>query len=355
MIRHEGGSSVGGDRGSVFAHGKHRRGGGDRRGRGGLGRGRDGSRAEQAMVPDARFSSYYGKPVINAPIWGSPEIPGYLFLGGLAGASSLLGAGAQLTGRSALERVAKAGAVAAGGLSIVALVRDLGRPGRFVNMLRTFKVTSPMSVGSWLLAGYLPAAGIAGGCELTGRMPRIGAAASAGAALIGPAVAAYTAALLSDTAVPAWHEGYRELPFVFVGSAAIAAGGLGMLGAPGEADPARNLALAGVCTELTASQIMEQRGGLVAETYRSGKSGAYLRTSKALTVLGAAGAIFGGRSPLVRRLSGAALMAASAATRFGIFHSGLASAKDPKFTVVPQRERLDAARRARDAAQAQRS
>lgn len=306
------------------------------------------------MVPDAQFSSYYGKPIINAPVWGSPEIPGYLFLGGLAGASSLLGVGAQLTGRSALERVVKAGAVAAGGLSMVALVRDLGRPDRFVNMLRTFKVTSPMSVGSWLLTGYLPAAAIAGGCTLTGRLPRIGAVASAGAALIGPGVAAYTAALLSDTAVPAWHEGYRELPFVFVGSAAIAAGGLGMLGAPGEADPARNLALAGVCTELTAAQIMEQRGGLVAETYRTGKSGAYLRTSKALAVLGAAGAIFGGRSPLVRRLSGAAFLAASASTRFGIFHSGLVSAKDPKFTVVPQRERLDAARQQGEAAAARR-
>jgi hypothetical protein len=213
-------------------------------------------------------------------------------------------------------------------------------------MLRTFKVTSPMSVGSWLLSGYLPAAAVAGGCALTARLPRIGAVASAGAALIGPGVAAYTAALLSDTAVPAWHEGYRELPFVFVGSAAMAAGGLGMLGAPVEADPARNLALAGVCTELTASLIMEQRGGLVAETYRTGKSGGYLRAGKALSLVGVAGAAFGGRNPLMRRMSGAAFLAASASTRFGIFHSGLASAKDPKFTVVPQRERLDAARHA---------
>jgi hypothetical protein len=61
------------------------------------------------MVPDARFSSYYGKPIVNAPVWGSPEIPGYLFLGGLAGASSLLGAGAQLTRRPSLERAAKGG------------------------------------------------------------------------------------------------------------------------------------------------------------------------------------------------------------------------------------------------------
>ncbi len=296
------------------------------------------------MVPDAQFSSYYGKPIINAPVWGSPEIPGYLFLGGLAGASSLLGAGAQLTGRAGLERVIKAGAVAAGGLSIIALVGDLGRPERFVNMLRTFKVTSPMSVGSWLLSGYLPLAFAAGGCALTGRLPRIGAAATAGAALIGPGVAAYTAALLSDTAVPAWHEAYREMPFIFVGSAAMAGGGLGMLGAPDEADPARNFALAGVCAELIAAQIMEQRAGLVSETYLTGKSGALLKASKALAVLGAAGAVFGGRNALVRRFSGAAFMAASVATRFGIFQAGVDSADNPKYTVVPQRERLDAAK-----------
>ena len=119
-----------------------------------------------------------------------------------------------------------------------------------------------------------------------------------------------------------------------------------MLGAPAEADPARNLALAGACTELTAAQIMEQRAGLVAETYRTGKSGALLKASKALAVLGTAGAIFGGRRPLARQISGAAFMAASVATRFGIFQAGVASANDPKYTVVPQRERLNAAKQA---------
>src|SRR5262249_26033447 len=126
------------------AHGKHRR--RDRPGR------RDGTgrrRAEQPMVPPAEFASYYGKPVVNAPVWGSPDIPGYLFLGGLAGGSSLLAAGAQLTGRPTLAKVTKAGAAGAACLSLVGLVHDLGRPARFLSMLRVFKVTSPMSVGSW--------------------------------------------------------------------------------------------------------------------------------------------------------------------------------------------------------------
>ena len=107
--------------------------------------------AERPVVPEADFTSYYGKPVLNPPVWAAPDIPGYLFLGGLAGGSSLLAAGADLTGRPHLSRVAKAGAAAAGMVSVAALVHDLGRPARFINMMRVFKVTSPMSVGSWLL------------------------------------------------------------------------------------------------------------------------------------------------------------------------------------------------------------
>jgi hypothetical protein len=298
-------------------------------------------RAEQPMVPRAEFTSYYGKPIINAPVWQSPDIPGYLFLGGLAGASSLLGAGAQLTGRPSLAQAAKAGAFGAGCVSMVALVHDLGRPARFPNMLRVFKVSSPMSVGSWLLSAYVPLTGVAAASTLTGRVPRLGAAATAGAALLGPAVAAYTGALISDTAVPAWHDGYHEMPFVFAGSAATAAAGLGLLAAPPDQNtPARNLGLFGACLELTASHRMMSRIGIVAEPYHQGRGGAYVKAGEALAVLGAIGSLAAPRSRIVGALSGAALLAASAATRWGIFHAGLASAGDPKYTVVPQRDRL---------------
>jgi DMSO reductase anchor subunit len=304
-------------------------------------------RAERPMVPRAEFTSYYGQPVLNQPTWESPDIPGYLFLGGLAGGSSLLAAGAGLTGRRELGRIAKTGAFAAAGLSMVALVHDLGRPARFLNMLRVFKVTSPMSVGSWLLAGYVPAAGVAALSALTGRLPRTGAAATAGSALLGPAVAAYTAALISNTAVPAWHDGYPEMPFVFTGSGAMAAGGLGLLAAlpararPDEIAPARNLALLGVAMETAAFERMEHRLGMVAEPYSEGRGGAYVKAGKALALLGAAGALLSRRSRAAAVLSGTALIAASAATRWGIYHAGMASAADPKYTVVPQRQRLD--------------
>ncbi|MBO0876232.1 MAG: polysulfide reductase NrfD, partial [Pseudonocardia sp.] len=274
--------------------------------------------------------SYYGRPVLKRPVWESTDIAGYLFLGGLAGASSLLGAAAQTSRRPGVARASKVGAVTAGVGSLAALIHDLGRPTRFLHMLRVFKITSPMSVGAWLLAGYVPMAGLAAASATTGRAPRIGAAASAGAAALGPAVASYTAVLISDTAVPAWHEAYREMPFVFVGSAATAAGGLGMIAAPtDQAGPARAMAVMGATTELSAFEAMRRRLGPLGEPYDSGRAGRYLTASKVLSVVGACGALLGRRSRMASALSGAALLAASAATRWGIFHAGIESANDP--------------------------
>jgi len=320
------------------------------------------------MVPDAQFTSYYGRPVIKEPVWRAPDVPAYLFLGGLAGASSVLAAGSQLSGYRELARVAKVGALGAISLSAVALVHDLGRPGRFANMLRVFKPSSPMSVGSWLLAGYGPVAGAAAVSELTGSLPKAGTAATLGAGLLGPAIATYTAALICDTAVPAWHAGYREMPYVFAGSAASAAGGLGMLATrPADAEPARNLAVLGATVELIAKRQLIRRlarsegsgsdgagsdgarsdgarsdgarsdGVSLAEPYETGTTGAILRVAEFLTAGALAGAVLGRRSRAVSALAGASLLAASAMTRFGVFEAGMASARDPKYTIVPQR------------------
>jgi hypothetical protein len=331
---------------------------GRRRGRGGRS-GSDGA----PVVPDVEFTSYYGRPVVKAAPW-EKDIPAYLFLGGLAGASSLLSAGADLTGRPALRRTSRIGALVAILASFAALVHDLGRPSRFVNMLRVAKPTSPMSVGTWILSAYGPAAGIAGAAELIPLLPRpvrrlipaplrwllrvVARPAGVGAAVTGPAVASYTAVLLADTATPAWHEARRELPFVFVGSAAAAAGGLGMLGTPvGQAEPARRLALLGAATELAAERRMESSMGLAAETLHTGTAGRLMQASRGLTAGGAGlAAVLGRRSRPAAAVAGAALLAGSACTRFAIFEAGQASAHDPKYTVVPQRERLDRGERA---------
>ena len=294
------------------------------------------------MVERAEFGSYYGRPVLKEPVWKAPDVAGYLFFGGLAGASSVLAAGAQLSGHRDLARVAKLGALGAISLSAAALIHDLGRPARFTNMLRVFKPSSPMSVGSWLLAGYGPVAGAAAVSEVTGILPGAGTAATLGAGLLGPAIATYTAALICDTAVPAWHAGYREMPYVFAGSAASAAGGLGLLATAG-AEPARNLAVFGAGVELVAKQLLIRRlagsgGQSLAEPYETGRPGAVLRLGEVLTAGGLAGALLGRRSRVISAVSGASLLVASALTRFGIFEAGMASARDPKYTIVPQRQ-----------------
>ncbi|WP_298804068.1 NrfD/PsrC family molybdoenzyme membrane anchor subunit [uncultured Pseudokineococcus sp.] len=325
--------------------------------------------AEELMVPEAEFQSYYGRQVIHTPTWKVPDVPLYLYLGGLAGSSSVIGALADATGRPVLRRTARlAGSIGSIG-SVVALIHDLGMPSRFLNMLRVFKVTSPLSVGSWILSPYSAFAGVAAAAEVggpllaSGRLPRlapllplvgpVGRASGVAAAVLGPPLATYTAVLIADTAVPTWHESYPELPFVFAGSGMAAAGGLGMIAAPvHEAGPARRAAVAGAALELGLSHRMEHRTGLVGEPYKIGRQGRWLKAAKALTAVGAVGAFFAGRSRAVGVASGVALNAGSLLTRFGVFEAGMASARDPKYTVVPQRERLEARRRAEAEAEA---
>lgn len=309
--------------------------------RGGDSRRRRKRRGEEPMVPEADFGSYYGRPVIKAPSWQARDIAGYFFLGGLAGAGSVLAAGAHATGRPVTATALKLSSLVTVSLSAAALIHDLGRPSRFANMLRVFKPTSPMSVGSWLLSGYGPAAGAAALCAATGRLPRAGAVATAGAAVLGPAVASYTAVLAADTAVPAWHGAHRELPYLFTASATAAAAGMALVTGPvRENGPARRAAALGAAADIALTKAMERRLGMVAETYRNGDAGRLMRAAQALTLGGAAAAVLlGGRSRAAAAAGGAALLAGSACTRFGVFQAGLASARDPKYTVVPQRDR----------------
>ncbi|MGV9369831.1 NrfD/PsrC family molybdoenzyme membrane anchor subunit [Micromonospora tulbaghiae] len=324
-----------------------------RRRRGGKGGG------EQLNVPPAEFTSYYGRPVLKPPVWRW-DIAAYLFTGGLAAGSSLLAAGGQLTGRPALRRAGRVAALAGVGASTYFLVNDLGRPSRFHHMLRVAKVTSPMSVGTWILSVFGPAAGVAAVAEAApllpergvlglGRrlLPPAGHAAGVVAAVTAPALATYTGVLLADTAVPSWHEAYPELPAIFAGSALASGAGVGLVAAPcAQAGPARRLAVAGAAMELWGSHRVENRLGLLSEPYTQGTPGKLLRAGRALTAAGVVGALVGRRSRVLSALSGGALIAASVCTRFGIFHGGVASARDPRYTVVPQRERAD--RRAAD-------
>ncbi|WP_349259545.1 NrfD/PsrC family molybdoenzyme membrane anchor subunit [Actinospica sp.] len=320
--------------------------------------GGDGSR-EMPMVPEAEFGSYYGRPVVKPAPWGH-EVGAYLFLGGLTGGSGLLAAGAQLTGRTKLRRNARLSALAAVALGAIALVMDLGRPERFLNMMRTLKLTSPMSLGSWILSSFSAGAGIAAASEIdrmTGeRLPlgplrpvlrAVEGPAGFQAALFGPPLAVYTAVLLADTATPTWNAAHEDLPFVFVSSASLAASGLAMITTPvSEAGPARKLAVLGVLGDVVAMKVMERRmDPVAAEPLHHGDPGRMLRWSERLALAGGLGTLLGGRHRVVAALSGLALMASSALTRFGVFEAGKESARHPRYTIEPQKRRL-AARRA---------
>jgi hypothetical protein len=305
-------------------------------------------RGETSMVPPPEFESYYGRQIIKTPTWKTPDVPLYLFLGGMGGASAVLAEVAASSGRPDLERVARVTAAGSAALGTVALVHDLGRPERFLNMLRVLKPTSPLSVGSFILAPFASLSGAAAASFLTGRLPRLGRLAGVGAAALGPPLATYTGALLANTAVPAGHEAHRELPVIFAGSGAAAAGGMAMVFSPcAQAGPARRMVLMGAAMEIVGAERLLDRIGLVGEPYRTGRPGRLMSVSRSLTAV-AAGAtlVLGRRSRAVSALAGAACVGASVLTRFGIFEAGLASARDPKYTVVPQKERIAARERA---------
>ncbi|HEY3685396.1 MAG TPA: NrfD/PsrC family molybdoenzyme membrane anchor subunit [Streptosporangiaceae bacterium] len=303
----------------------------------------------QREEPTPEFRSYYGRPILKEPAWRVPDVPLYLFLGGTAGASASTAALADLTGRPGLARAGRIAAIGCATASVGALIHDLGRPQRFLNMLRVIKPTSPLSVGSWILAPFSTLAGAAMVSDLTGLLRGPGRAAGLASGVVGTAMCTYTAVLLADTAIPSWHDAHRELPFLFAGSAMASAAGALMIAAPvAEQAPVRNLAAIGGAVELAAAHRVETGLGLVGEPYSIGKSGRLLRAGRALTAAGIGLSVAGGlvsrRSRGLGRaaavLSGTALVAAGLCTRFGVYEAGVASARDPKYVVVPQRERV---------------
>ena len=302
------------------------------------------------MSTNGAVRSYYGRPILKEPVW-QPEIPWYFFTGGIAGASSVL----SLTGRIAgNERLAKRSlyvAAAADVVSPILLISDLGRPERFLNMFRVFKVTSPMSVGSWILGASGTASGAAALLELLGKWRPLKYTAEAVSALTGAPLATYTGTLIADTAIPVWHEARRELPFLFGASAVASAGAAStMLVPPDEAGPARRMAIGGSVATNAVSLAMQARLGMVGEVYHHGEAGKYSAVAKACTSAGAALLrTRGRRSRSASVVGGALILAGEAGLRWSVFKAGFQSARDPKYTVVPQRERARTGQSARTA------
>jgi formate-dependent nitrite reductase membrane component NrfD len=300
----------------------------------------NGSRNGSITFDRGQPDSYYGRPILKEPVW-KPEIPFYFFTGGLGGGSAVLSLTARALRNERLAKTAMWIGLAGDVASPALLVADLGRPERFLNMLRVFKVTSPMSVGSWILAGSGAAASAEAACELFGIFPRLKLVPATVSALLGGPLATYTATLVSDTAIPVWHEGRKELPFVFGSSAAASAGAAAaMFVPPREASPARRLAVLGVAAENAAMMLMERRLGFVGEPYHEGVAGKLNKVAKITTLAGAA--VLGRRGKRSRAAAvagGALVLAGEVALRWSVFKAGFQSARDPKYVVQPQRER----------------
>jgi hypothetical protein len=298
--------------------------------------------------PEGGIRSYHGQAVLKEPIW-TWEIPCYFFTGGLAGGSAGLAFLSGIRGNEVLARRAWATAAVAGAASPALLISDLGRGARFLNMLRMFKLTSPMSVGSWILAGAGSAIPLAALDAWTGLVPpRVARPAGTVAALLGLPLSTYTAALVANTAIPVWHEARRTLPFVFGAGAAMSAGAAAVAVTPtAAAAPARRLALGGAAMGLVATEVMERQLGDHAEPYHQGAAGRFRRLARVLGPIGAALLLWRGRSSRAAAVSGGALLGGTAlATRWSVFKAGFQSAADPKYVVGPQREAIRRGERA---------
>ncbi len=287
---------------------------------------------------------------------GSGRSPAYLFTGGLA-AGTARARRRRRPDRTARRCAGSAGSVRSAALlaSVYFLVADLGPARPFHHMLRVAQTdvaderghvdpdrVRPGRRASRRSTELLPAA-----VRRTLARP---AAARGSPGPPGcrrrssrPAVASYTAVLLSHTAVPAWNEAHAR-----------AAVRLHRLGGRErrrlrdgccvpveEAGPARAFAAVGAAKELVAAQVLEQRLGLTARRTRPARPHRLRRWSERLTA--ARPARHAARAPQPRApvAAGTALLAGSALQRFGVFEAGVESTKDPKYVVVPQRRRLD--------------
>jgi hypothetical protein len=200
-----------------------------------------------------------------------------------------------------------------------------------------------MNMGSWVLAAYGPAVGVAALADVSGRAPLLGKVATWSAAALAPAVATYTGVLVADTAIPAWHGARTVLPGLFAAGAAASSGGVAAAIVPGAA-PARRVALGGVAAEMAlSSAVVKSLPADVGAAYLEGRAGRLRRAAMGLSLAGA-GTFAAGASTragragrLLTRLGGVAIALGAAVERFAIVEAGRASANDPRATIGPQR------------------
>jgi hypothetical protein len=300
------------------------------------------ARARESEAADFLEAGYYGKPLLKKPSW-KPEIPIYFFAGGAAGAAAIMAGVANFTGADPrLTRDARYLAAIGGAISPVLLISDLGVPSRFVNMLRVFKIQSPMSVGSWTLVAFSSSAAAAaflGAMRERSRLAfapirMIESASHFVSAITGAVLSTYTGVLIGATAIPVWNENAKLLPIHFATSGMSAAASI--LELRGHNVAALNaIGIAGAVGETLVGASIEFRSSRALKPLKSGWSGWLTRL----------GGLLSGPLPLVlrllslggnsrrrqnlRKMAAASTVAGSLVTRFAWTQAGEASSKDP--------------------------
>jgi len=281
--------------------------------------------------------SYYNLPVLKEPTW-TWEVPLYFFVGGIAGVSSVIALAAELFhGPARLIRVALWIALAGAAICPVLLVSDLGRPSRFLNMLRVFKWRSPMSMGSWILVAFSGCAFLAlAGNELpyagysNGLLTALRWVGEFSAAMTGLLLASYTGVLVGATAIPVWNQHRRLLPAHFLasglgGSAAI----LELFGFLIPATQLMGFAAAGI--ETLVGLVLELRHGVAEAPLHRGRSGWTMRVAGTLEgPIALIVRILWGGTSIGRDAAAICFLVGALSSRYAWIWAGRASARDPK-------------------------
>jgi polysulfide reductase-like protein len=290
--------------------------------------------------------SYYGLPVLKKPLW-TWEVPLYFFLGGISGVSAVIAFAAQLfRGDQELIRVSLWIAIIGALVCPALLISDLGRPERFLNMLRVFKWRSPMSLGAWVLVVFSGCIFLAlASHELILRGYGVSAfwiylrwAGELSGAITGLLLASYTGVLIGATAIPVWSHNREILPAHFLTSGlGCSAGILELFGFMIPATQILGFAASGIETLLDI--FLEVRQRPVDAPLHHGRSGRTLRV---------AGLLEGPAALLIRGVWGSASHGRYAAalcfilgallSRYAWIWAGRASADNPHALFQVQRK-----------------
>ena len=284
-------------------------------------------------------------PIINAPVW-TWEVPLYFWFGGIAAGSSFVALACDLAGDERSAAVARKVALGALGPSPVLLILDLGRPERFVNMLRIFKPRSPMSMGAWALTLFGNLAAGAVGADLLGKR-RLAQGLGAANAVVGGYLGSYTGVLLASTAVPVWARSRLFLGPIFVSTAAATGAAACRLALVADGLPVGHptrralgtVETAAMASELILSIINERRLGPLASGLEEGRPGKLFKLAKWSVRAGLA-ARFGRErgGPWVHHAASVLYLAAGLMFRYAWVGAGRQSARHDEVVAQMARE-----------------